>query len=211
MTASTPQTGLRARRHRQTRTEIAEAAIALFDAHGYANVTMDDIAVAADISRRTLYRYFPTKERILLDPPGQWLATWDAVTARLPDDAPSLTVVEAAARAVAEVIDADADQLRATWRIIQSVPALEPAFLANPAWIERAVALLTDPARGPDVPLPIAYTVAGAYAGAVDATMARWASADDDTTVVAAIEALLDHLRPIWPRAKERQRHGPSH
>jgi AcrR family transcriptional regulator len=195
---------LRARRHQRTRAEIVEAALDLFERRGYADVTMDDIAAAAGTSRRTLYRHFPTKDRILLAPHVDALATWDALVAQQPADAPSLTVAESAARAIAAAIDADAERWRSTWRIILSVPALEPAFLANPTWIARIVALLTDQARGPAVPAPVAHIVAGAYTGAIDAAMAHWAAGADDRTVAATVDAVLDHLRPIWPQRRRR-------
>lgn len=45
--------------------QIAAAAGELFQARGYAEVTMEQIAAAAEVSKRTLYKYFPVKEAIL--------------------------------------------------------------------------------------------------------------------------------------------------
>lgn len=50
-----------------TRRRIAETALDLFQRQGYAETTIDQIADAADIGRRTIFRHFPTKEAILLD------------------------------------------------------------------------------------------------------------------------------------------------
>jgi AcrR family transcriptional regulator len=58
--------GLRARKRRETRHRIAEAGLSLFLAHGFEAVTLDAIAAAADISRRTFFHYFDSKEDILL-------------------------------------------------------------------------------------------------------------------------------------------------
>jgi AcrR family transcriptional regulator len=52
---------------RQTRTRIAEAALELFVSKGYAETTIDDIAAAARVGRRTIFRYFPTKDSMLFD------------------------------------------------------------------------------------------------------------------------------------------------
>lgn len=60
--------GLRERKRAQTEQAIVDSAMKLFARHGFAATTADDIAVAAGISRRTLFRYFPTKEDIVLDP-----------------------------------------------------------------------------------------------------------------------------------------------
>ncbi|MFE4371566.1 TetR/AcrR family transcriptional regulator [Streptomyces sp. NPDC056835] len=58
--------GLRARKKRQRYQEISEAAIGLFLAKGFDRVSVAEVAAAADISKPTLFRYFPTKEDLVL-------------------------------------------------------------------------------------------------------------------------------------------------
>jgi len=60
-----PKSGLRERKKAQTRTAIADAAKALFDKRGFANVTVAEIADAANVSVKTLFKYFDTKEDLL--------------------------------------------------------------------------------------------------------------------------------------------------
>lgn len=62
----TPQEGTRARKRRETLARITEAGISLFLKKGYAATTLDDIAAAAGISRRTFFYYFKSKDEILL-------------------------------------------------------------------------------------------------------------------------------------------------
>lgn len=62
--ASKPE-GLRERKRRETLQRISEVALELFVAKGYDSTTLDEIAAAADISRRTLFYYFDSKEEIL--------------------------------------------------------------------------------------------------------------------------------------------------
>ncbi|MDR1265970.1 MAG: TetR/AcrR family transcriptional regulator [Propionibacteriaceae bacterium] len=57
--------GLRARLRDQTRREIAGAALGLFDTQGYKATTMEDVARAAGVSPRTVYRHFPTKAELV--------------------------------------------------------------------------------------------------------------------------------------------------
>ena len=57
--------GRRERKRQQTADHLADTAWALFEAHGYASVTMEAIAEAADVAKGTLYKHFPVKEALL--------------------------------------------------------------------------------------------------------------------------------------------------
>lgn len=52
------------RKKREVRQKIIQVAIALFNQQGFDNTTMEQIAEAADVARKTLYNYFPVKEAI---------------------------------------------------------------------------------------------------------------------------------------------------
>lgn len=58
--------GLRERKKRQTYEAISEAAIALFLDKGFDRVSVAEVAAAADVSKPTLFRYFPAKEDLVL-------------------------------------------------------------------------------------------------------------------------------------------------
>ena len=58
--------GLRERKRRQTRQRIIDEGLKLFLANGFDATTLDAIAEAADISRRTFFYYFKSKEDIVL-------------------------------------------------------------------------------------------------------------------------------------------------
>lgn len=58
--------GLRERKKRRTREAIADAAFALFGRSGFDSVSVADIAAAAEVSKPTLFAYFPAKEDLVL-------------------------------------------------------------------------------------------------------------------------------------------------
>jgi len=58
--------GLRERKRRETLRRITDAGMCLFIEKGYEATTLDDIAAAAGISRRTFFYYFKSKDDILL-------------------------------------------------------------------------------------------------------------------------------------------------
>ncbi|MBK3581075.1 TetR/AcrR family transcriptional regulator, partial [Streptomyces sp. MBT65] len=60
-------TGRRERKKAQTRTVIADAALELFLERGYDQVTVKDVAEAADLSMSGLFKHFPTKESLVFD------------------------------------------------------------------------------------------------------------------------------------------------
>jgi AcrR family transcriptional regulator len=59
--------GLRERKKQATRTHISDMATKLFMARGFEQVTIDDVAVAANVSKMTVFNYFPRKEDLFFD------------------------------------------------------------------------------------------------------------------------------------------------
>ncbi|MFJ6141790.1 TetR family transcriptional regulator [Kitasatospora sp. NPDC092286] len=58
--------GLRQRKKQRTHTTISDAAITLFLRHGFDQVSVADVAAAAEVSKPTLFKYFPTKEDLVV-------------------------------------------------------------------------------------------------------------------------------------------------
>lgn len=120
--------GLRDRKKLAAMRRIQEVALDLFDERGFAAVTIEQIADAADVSPSSVYRYFGTKEQVVL---------WDEVDVRLFDaveaELASRPPVEAMRRAVADVLtrffDQDDDLAKRKTRYALEEPALRPALL----------------------------------------------------------------------------------
>lgn len=122
--------GLRERKKRLTRQLISDTATAMFLESGFDEVKVADIAAACDVSEKTVYNYFPTKESLLLDREAEVArrlrealgpdgppSTVDAVVAWVSDDIRSLFSSGdlATIRRFGELIDTTAS-LQAAWQ-----------------------------------------------------------------------------------------------
>src|SRR5207248_2489337 len=87
------QPGLRERKKQRTRETIARAGHELFAERGYHATTLPDIAEAADVSTRTIFAYFPSKEDILFSNFAQMKEALALALAERPEDKDALETV----------------------------------------------------------------------------------------------------------------------
>jgi len=79
--------GLRETKKLRTRQEIADKAMGLFVKRGFDHVTVAEVAAAAEVSEKTVYNYFPTKEDLFFDEvPDRERALVEAVRNRRPGE-----------------------------------------------------------------------------------------------------------------------------
>jgi AcrR family transcriptional regulator len=139
MTSSLP-TGLRERKKAKTRAAIREHAMRLFEQQGYAATTVDQIAEAADVSQSTFFRYFPTKEDVVLSDDYDPL-----MVAALRAQPAGLPALEAIRRSVRELFGQLTDeqwaQERRRQQLIRSVPDLR---MRTQQQFAEAIALLAE-------------------------------------------------------------------
>lgn len=188
------------RRHQQTRTAIADAAVALFIEQGFVETTMDDVAAAAGVSRRTVYRHFPSKDDLVFEQPRRWLGHFDAAIA---ERVVGETLRERCRRglvAVAEVIQANAASVLPAFSVYGSTPSLRGSNARiQDEWFDRYVAILT-PARPISAARSLQIgTVAAALVGTTTMLVALWAAGQPDADIVAMTRSALDQLDSIWP------------
>jgi AcrR family transcriptional regulator len=120
--------GLRESKKLRIRQEIADQAMQLFVARGFDRVTVADVAQAADVSQKTVFNYFPTKEDLFFDEvPAREAALVDAVRSRQPGE----TIVSALRRMqVSECPRLCSPGFAAFARIIEESAALQAKELA---------------------------------------------------------------------------------
>jgi mycofactocin system transcriptional regulator len=168
---SVPQRG---RRPVTSRSEIEHIALDLFTQNGFDTTTVDDIAAAAGIGRRTVFRYYASKNDIPWGAFDEQLDRMRATFAGLPADLPVMTGVRVAVLDFNDVAPAELPWHRSRLRLILDTPALQAhSTLRYAAWrqvvVDYAAARLGLP---PDGLLP--QTIGHASLGVALAAYERW-------------------------------------
>lgn len=118
-----PAVGLRARKRAKTRSVIEHAAIALVLEHGYDHVTVEMICAASEVSQRTFFNYFGSKEGVILGP----APTLDDLDGKRFISEPGTDIVHDLVRIMASALtdeSVDAELLRSRLSIITATPEL---------------------------------------------------------------------------------------
>ncbi|MFC6886160.1 MULTISPECIES: TetR family transcriptional regulator [Actinomadura] len=136
--------GLRERKKQRTRMALIDAALALFLDQGYDATTIDEIVAAVQMSQRTFFRYFATKEDVVTGFLADFdRAVADALAVRPPEERPFTALFEAlrvVLRTVAEGSPEDADRFRRVRQVIEANPALVAAQMARYSASEKRLA-----------------------------------------------------------------------
>jgi AcrR family transcriptional regulator len=118
-------------RRRRVREALTAAAIDLFQSQGYEETTVDEIAAAAGVGRRTFFRYFPSKEDVIFPDHEARLLRVAEVFANAPKDESPLSV---ACRAVHGVLEAYLDEgvvAVQRYRLTRDFPQLRAREIAS--------------------------------------------------------------------------------
>lgn len=157
-----------------TRDAICRVAFDLFAARGFEAVTVEDIALAAGIGRRTFFRYFPSKNDVVW---GAWdaaLADLDARLAAAPASAPLAEVLREAVVAYNRVPAAAVAEHRQRMDLILHVPALQAHSALRYAQWRQVVARHVAHRRG-ELPGALApQVIAAAILGAATSAYEQW-------------------------------------
>jgi AcrR family transcriptional regulator len=176
------QSGLRERKKARTRASIREHALRLFREQGYHATTVEQIAAAAEVSASTFFRYFPTKEDVVLQDDMDTRMV-DALE-RQPAGLGPLTAVRAATQEVfASYSEADLDLIQENTALTVSVPEVRARALDEFA---RTIGVISEAlakrAGRPADDLAV-RTTAGAIIGVIMSITMPWDGWSDRQTI----------------------------
>jgi TetR/AcrR family transcriptional regulator, regulator of mycofactocin system len=181
--AQGPAEVVRGRRPSTSREDVARAALDLFNRQGYDETTVDEIAGAVGVSRRTFFRYYESKRDVVWGEFDAELVRLRAQLGAAPGDEPMMDVLRRAVVATNRFGAGELRELRIRMGLISSVPTLVAHSAVRYAeWCDVVAGFVAGRIGGsPDDLGP--QTVARAALGAAMAAFTRWAAyATDDLT-----------------------------
>ncbi len=181
-----------ASRAERTRQRLQEKALALIAERGFDDVTVEEIAAAAEVSHMTFFRHFPTKESVIVSDPYDPVIAEEVV--RQPRNLPPVERVRRGLWKVSEALSGPLDSLtRARIEIGVGHPKLRAAMWENTHQTEDVIVdALVDSGVGRFE----ARVAAGACLGAVMAALLDWANQPAGETLGERVRRALDQLGP---------------
>ena len=173
----------------QTRSRLTECALALFERQGFDATTVGQIAAAARVTPMTFFRYFPTKESVLLDDPYDPVIA-ASVAAQPRSLSPLIRVSRGLRQAWAQLPEPDSDTVRRRVRIVARTPGLRAAAIGNSAQSED---IIVEALTADDVAPLAARAAAAAAMAAMGAALFEW-GLQAELTLAEAVHKVLDVL-----------------
>lgn len=138
----TPQERIQSRKRQVVRDALSDAALKLFLQHGFEAVTVEEIAQTAGVSRRTFFRYYKSKEDVLvehLDRDGEYFLS--ELAARPLDEPPLLAIRNALIPAIEYGLQ-QPDLVRDATRLLRETSSLRRALMERRNRFEERIAAL---------------------------------------------------------------------
>jgi AcrR family transcriptional regulator len=213
-------TGLRELKKQRTRDSLIRAAHELFVEQGYEATTVDEIVAAVDVSQRTFFRYFSSKEEAAFALQSLVSERYVEAVRRRPAGGSPMEVLrstldetwESIGEAIEEVVPIQLHMR--TWQIIETTPTLLAVHLRHSMEMEEQLAAEIARREGldPDAD-PRPRVLVAAFSGVIRAASRCWSSGEDITVRAAqhAVESYVDQLGPSLSDDWSATSTGPVH
>lgn len=196
--------GLRERKKQRAQAELARVALERFAARGFDAVTVEEIADAADISRRTFFRYFPTKEDVLFARRREQTEVLRELLARQPGEG-AWAAVRRALLALAEDHMAQRERVLREHALLAQTPSLLARDLEWDRRAQEALAAALEGGAARDAASRRrARLCAGALVGALRIVIEDWIASGAKGDLAKRGEEALDLLSPLAPKERAR-------
>lgn len=193
---ATPEAGLglRARKKLRTRQAIREAAYRLIEERGYDNTTIEQIAAAAEVSPSTIFRYFPSKEHIILTADFAGPAV-DVFLSRLGDQPQLIAAMrEVTNDLLRPVYDQFETEFKRRLELVREVPALRAHMYEAQGRLVEAVSVALAKRIGRDADDLELRVVVGALAGGITQALFAWGDHGRQGELLEAMDRALSVL-----------------
>ncbi len=165
--------GLRARKKARTRQAIREAAYRLIEERGYDNTTIEQIAAAAEVSPSTVFRYFPSKEHIIVT--DDFAAPIIELLDARPADEPPLVALRKAMAAATSLVNEEFEaEYRRRLELAREVPTLRRQMYEAQGRLVEDLAVVLARRTGRSQEDPEVRVVVGALMGALTQALFAW-------------------------------------
>jgi len=181
--------GLRERKKQRTRELIAATALDLFAERGYAQTTVADVAAAADVSERTVFAYFPTKEDLFF---SDQVALERALTEALETKPPQVPALDVLRDFIVESLGDRDERERVRWQIVCRDETLHQHLRARQTRLTEPIAAAIAAELGEDVDDLRPQLVAAAVVAAIIAAYEHRYRARSRTATRAQAIAVVD-------------------
>ncbi|WP_456599644.1 mycofactocin system transcriptional regulator [Blastococcus sp. SYSU DS0616] len=180
------------------RARVERAALDLFTVRGFEEVTSDEVADSAGISRRTFFRYFPTKADAVWGDFAGHVARLQQLLAAADPAQPVLTSVCAAYLEVNDYPAAELPLLRERMRLILTEPALLAHSQLRFAEVDRVVAQHVAARTGSSPSGLLPRLVAASTRAAATTAFEAWL-ADDASSLTEHLHLAFDEMAAGFP------------
>jgi AcrR family transcriptional regulator len=207
-----PKAGLRERTRNMVRAELAQAAVQLFVEQGFEATTVEQIAAATGLSRRSFHRYFSSKEDVF----GQWFAEMGRqLAAALASRPTEERAWFALRRAFDDLIQGMSEQPQSLLitRMILQTPALHATHLQKHAlWRDTLAEVLRDRLSedGRELGQIAALALVGAALAALDSAQSQWVREDNEEPLGDLLDQAMNAIAPLTEPAAPSPQSLPS-